>query len=51
MELCSTLNIQKVKFEGDAKEIIMAVCSEEEILTCYGSLVEDVRLYFKNSSY
>ncbi|KAF5450665.1 hypothetical protein F2P56_030995 [Juglans regia] len=43
IELCSTLNIQKANFEGDAKEIIMAVCNEEEMLTSYGFLVEDVR--------
>lgn len=43
MEIYRDLNFQKVILEGDAKVITMAVKSEDEVLTYYGHLVENIR--------
>ncbi|XP_041004003.1 uncharacterized protein LOC121249357 [Juglans microcarpa x Juglans regia] len=51
VELCSDLQLQKVEFEGDAKEVILSVSSEEELLTSYGYLVDDVRFHFKKNAH
>lgn len=48
LELCNELNFQKVMLEGDAKNIVSAVNSEEEDLSCVGFIVDDIRSVFRN---
>lgn len=48
VELCSDLNFQKAIFEGDAKVVIIAVHSDDEVLSSFSSIVEDIRFYFRN---
>ncbi|KAF5454786.1 hypothetical protein F2P56_024425 [Juglans regia] len=46
-DLCSDLNIQKAIFEGDAKEIVEAVLSEEEAVFDFSSIIDDVKFHFR----
>lgn len=48
LEICKYLNFQKVILEGDAKIVIMAVESNEEIMSYSGHLINDIRQVFKN---
>ncbi|XP_042962456.1 uncharacterized protein LOC122296723 [Carya illinoinensis] len=43
MEVCAELGLGRVVFEGDAKIIVQAVTSDEEISADYGVLVNDAR--------
>lgn len=44
LEICNDLNFQRVIFEGDTRAIIMAVESDEEIMSCYGPLINDIHI-------
>ncbi|XP_035551109.1 uncharacterized protein LOC118349687 [Juglans regia] len=48
VELCSDLNIQNAIFESDAKGVIEAVQSEEEVVLDFSSIIEDVKAHFRN---
>ncbi|XP_040988972.1 uncharacterized protein LOC121236595 [Juglans microcarpa x Juglans regia] len=50
-ELCSDLNIQKAIFEGDAKEVVEAVLSEEEDILDLSSIIDDVKFHFRNRTH
>ncbi|XP_041000489.1 uncharacterized protein LOC121246403 [Juglans microcarpa x Juglans regia] len=50
-ELCSELNIQKAIFEGDAKEVVEVVLSEEEAVLDYSSIIDDVKFHFRNRTH
>ncbi|KAF5463227.1 hypothetical protein F2P56_019157 [Juglans regia] len=50
-ELCSELNIQEAIFEGNAKEVVEAVLSEEEVVLDYSSIIEDVKFHFRNMTH
>ncbi|KAF5458621.1 hypothetical protein F2P56_022638 [Juglans regia] len=43
LQMCNDLNIQNAIFEGDAKVVIMAVKGDEENLSYFGSLIDDIR--------
>ncbi|XP_042939569.1 uncharacterized protein LOC122274612 [Carya illinoinensis] len=50
LELCIDLNIRQAIFEGDAQTVIMAVNREEEDMSCIGSVIEDVKVLFKQNT-
>lgn len=50
VELCSELNIHKAVFEGDVRNVIEVVQSFEEEISVFGSLIDDVKFFFKSRS-
>ncbi|XP_042976027.1 uncharacterized protein LOC122307281 [Carya illinoinensis] len=50
VELCSELYIHDATFEGDAKNVIMAVQKDEEEMSDFGSLIEDIKFYFNRNA-
>ncbi|XP_042979926.1 uncharacterized protein LOC122310106 [Carya illinoinensis] len=50
VELCSELYIHDATFEGDAKNVIMVVQKDEEEMSDFGSLIEDIKFYFNRNA-
>ncbi|KAF5450110.1 hypothetical protein F2P56_014981 [Juglans regia] len=47
MDLCRDLNFDKVIFEGDAQIVINAVNNQDEDLSFYGSIIEELKMVIK----
>ncbi|XP_042969149.1 uncharacterized protein LOC122301849 [Carya illinoinensis] len=47
LEICSELNIHNAIFEGDARNVILAIQREEEDLSVLGPLIEDAKSFFR----
>ncbi|XP_041011371.1 uncharacterized protein LOC121255160 [Juglans microcarpa x Juglans regia] len=50
MELCRDLGLNKVTFEGDAQNIVRAVYSPDEDVSCLGSIIEDSKSFLSEWS-